>query len=59
MGCFPVNFVKFLRTPFLQNIYGRLLLDMFQTANVCLVTHLIWISRQLISRKLDQEFPEI
>ena len=22
-GCFPVNFVKFLRTPFLQNISGR------------------------------------
>ena len=24
--CFPVNFEKFLRTPFLQNISGRLLL---------------------------------
>ena len=24
---FPVNFVKFLRTPFLQNISGRLVLD--------------------------------
>ena len=24
--CFPVNFVKFLRTPFLQNNSGRLLL---------------------------------
>ena len=24
--CFPVNFVKFLRTPFLQNTFGRLLL---------------------------------
>ena len=24
--CFPVNFVKFLRTPFLQNTTGRLLL---------------------------------
>ena len=24
--CFPVNFAKFLRTPFLQNTYGRLLL---------------------------------
>ena len=24
--CFPVNFVKFLRTPFLQNTSGRLLL---------------------------------
>ena len=25
--CFPVNFVKFLRTPFLQNTSGRLLLQ--------------------------------
>ena len=24
--CFPVNFAKFLRTPFLQNTPGRLLL---------------------------------
>ena len=24
--CFPTNFVKFLRTPFLQNTSGRLLL---------------------------------
>ena len=24
--CFPVNFAKFLRTPFLQNNFGRLLL---------------------------------
>ena len=24
--CFPVNFAKFLRTPFLQITYGRLLL---------------------------------
>ena len=27
LRCFPMNFVKFLRTPFLQNIIGRLLLD--------------------------------
>ena len=26
--CFPVNFAKFLRTPFLQNTSGRLLLDL-------------------------------
>ena len=25
--CFPVNFARFLRTPFLQNTSGRLLLD--------------------------------
>ena len=29
--CFPVNFVKFLRTPFLQSTSGRLLLYNFQT----------------------------
>ena len=29
--CFPVNFVKFLRTPFLQNTSGRLLLKSFRT----------------------------
>ena len=26
-GCFPVNFAKFLRAPFLQNTSGRLLLN--------------------------------
>ena len=26
-SCFPVNFTKFLRTPFLQNTSGRLLLN--------------------------------
>ena len=29
--CFPVNFAKFLRTPFLQNGSGRLLLKRFKT----------------------------
>ena len=37
-SCFPVNFVKFLRTPFLQNTSGRLLLNvcyllLFQTSS--------------------------
>ena len=27
LSFFPVNFVKFLRTPFLQNTSGRLLLE--------------------------------
>ena len=31
--CFPVNFVKFLRTPFLQNTSGRLLLWLCQERN--------------------------
>ena len=26
--CFPVNIVKFSETPFLQNSFGRLLLDL-------------------------------
>ena len=30
--CFPVNFVKFLRTPFLQNTSGRLLLSRYLMA---------------------------
>ena len=34
--CFPVNFVKFLRTPFLQNTFGRLLFTMeHQRYRVC------------------------
>ena len=31
--CFPVNFVKFLRTPFLQNTPGRLLLEFSAMSN--------------------------
>ena len=27
LRCFPVNFMKFLRAPFLQNTSGRLLLE--------------------------------
>ena len=30
--CFPVNFIKFLRTPFLQNTSERLLLKFDETA---------------------------
>ena len=29
--CFPANFVKLLRTPFLQNISGQLLLNAYST----------------------------
>ena len=29
--CFPVNFAKFLRTPFLQNTSGQLLLVLCET----------------------------
>ena len=38
--CFPVNFVKFLRTPFLRNTSGRLLLN---RAGLCLVL-LLYVS---------------
>ena len=31
--CFPVNFVKFLRTSFLQNTSGRLLLHKYTKSN--------------------------
>ena len=31
--CFPVNFAKFVRTPFLQNTSGRLLLQLLFTAH--------------------------
>ena len=31
--CFPVNFAKFLRTPFLQNTSDRLLLEQFLLEN--------------------------
>ena len=31
--CFPVNFLKFPRTPFLQNTSGRLLLPFGKTGN--------------------------
>ena len=31
--CFPVNFVKFVRTPFLQSISGWLLLYLFMITN--------------------------
>ena len=37
--CFPVDFVKFLRTPFLQNTSGRLLLSLpLPLHNSCLIT---------------------
>ena len=32
---FPVNFAKFLRTPFLQNTSGRLLLHLHETRFSC------------------------
>ena len=39
--CFPVNFVKFLRTPFFKEYLRRLLLDQFKSSVVKLGP---WIS---------------
>ena len=36
--CFPLNFLKFLRTPFLQNTSGRLFLDCLHYANSSYLT---------------------
>ena len=44
--CFPVNFAKFLRTPFLQNTFGRLLLnpELFLEDKILLFQYLLMIS---------------
>ena len=41
--CFPVNFVKFLGTPFLQNTSGRLLLYVLKKYLLCILSrsHLV------------------
>ena len=36
--CFPVNFAKFIRTPFLQNTSGRLLLNIYPISTLLLTT---------------------
>ena len=38
--CFPVNFLKTLRTPFLQNTSGRLLLILIMILVLSQVTHI-------------------
>ena len=38
--CFPVNFAKFLRTPFLQNTSGRLLLGGYFSWNLLKISNL-------------------
>ena len=46
--CFPVNFVKFPRTPYLQNASGRLLLEILKT-----------ITQQNTATQLMQEFSKL
>ena len=41
-SCFPVNFKKFLRTPFLQNTSGRLLLDFQLTQHQIILFYGHW-----------------
>ena len=52
--CFPVNFAKFLRTPFLQNTSGRLLLLFpHKTAhNVLVKTHITHTRTQMATQSL-------
>ena len=45
--CFPVNFAKFLRTPVLQNTFGRLLLLLLLVRKVMKVSWVILVSENL------------
>ena len=47
--CFPVNFTKFLRTPFSQNTSGRLLL-WFKWFKFWFGTYSLWCSSSIYSR---------
>ena len=44
--CFPVNFAKFLRTPFLQNTSGRLLLFLFRESKSTVVYFGLYIEER-------------
>ena len=56
---FPVNFAKFLRTTFLQNISGRLLLKYLQSGSLSSVAYILksdWKNEKLRSRSFfDKE----
>ena len=56
--CFPVNFVKFLRTPFLQNTSARLLLQLgfrkcYLYSTVLLQSDHLMINKWIIMRYLE------
>ena len=61
--CFPVNFAKFLRTPFWRKASGRLLLDCYISTSIhsfcwlCSKFDLIWIELDLFYNisKLNEE----
>ena len=46
--CFLVNFVKFLRTPFLQNTSGRLLLEVYDEGGTILDNEIV--NREIVNR---------
>ena len=58
--CFPANFSKFLRTPFLQNTSGRLLLLVFQIINTIyfssIRTRFFWV---ITISRLPRHFEEV
>ena len=49
-GCFPVNFPRFLRTPFLQNTSGRLLLSN---------TYKIQLKKEFTAAKIQKQLPQV
>ena len=48
--CFPVKFAKFLRTPILKNICGRLLLKEMNIMNNILKALLMYLFKELVLR---------
>ena len=56
--CFPVNFVKFLRTPFLQNTSGRLLLfplnllSVLESVTMCVTAKFKQTNAQIIQNSI-------
>ena len=61
--CFPVNFAKFLRTPFLQNTSKRLLLELFETnfsvnKIIALYRHgMFYVLNKIFAFSLDKILP--
>ena len=58
--CFPVNFGKFLRTPTLKNIWGRLLLHINKismTANLSYCSYNLWVRLNYGTTHHDHHHP--
>ena len=52
--CFPLNFLKFLRTPFLQNTSGRLFLDCLQK-NALILREFKLLNSEIIRKPMTSE----